>query len=311
MRGVSLNGDRHGGPSRADRGCLENMIMPMATTRRMALRDFRAPVVPLIEPRIRSKRIFRRIFAVFRDVSVDRLVFHPRLLSSVFLSVDCGALLPSIEHREAIILGKTRNSRKKPLLQREGELMNGDRRTFEFRRVCANRIIFVCGGENPMVPWSMESRGISAERAEFLNVASWTNVKSREIYCYTHQQNFCTALLSYVPALRRWARHHQFLLLDNFSDKLLKQTSHRLGFFILRSFSKITIFCFVKKQVNKAWSAARYHHYKHKMRFYKNVIFFQLKYKILRRVVIFKLPIQIAFLILIDLHCFIAFGKSY
>lgn len=52
------------------------------------------------------------------------------LPASVFLSVDCGVLSPSVEHREAIILERTRNSRKKPLLRRGGELMNGgDRRT--------------------------------------------------------------------------------------------------------------------------------------------------------------------------------------
>lgn len=93
----------------------------------------------------------------------------------------------------------------------------------------------------------MESRGISAERAEFLNVASWTNVKSREIYCYTHQQNFCTALLSYVPARRRWVRHHQFLPLDNFSDKLLKQTSHRLGSSFFGRLVGLPFFVFDKK----------------------------------------------------------------
>ena len=92
VREVSFNGDWHGEPSRTDRGCLENMIMPVASTRRIALRDSRASVVPLIESRIRSKRIFRRFFAVFRDVSADRLVFHPRLPASVFLSVDWGAL---------------------------------------------------------------------------------------------------------------------------------------------------------------------------------------------------------------------------
>jgi len=50
------------------------------------------PVDPLIEPRIRTRRIFRRISAVFRGVSAGQLVFHPRLLASVFLSVDYDAL---------------------------------------------------------------------------------------------------------------------------------------------------------------------------------------------------------------------------
>lgn len=57
-------------------------------------------------------------------------------------------------HREAIILERTQNSRKRnSLLRREGELMNGWRSTdsLEFRRVCANRIIFVCGGESLIV----------------------------------------------------------------------------------------------------------------------------------------------------------------
>lgn len=104
----------------------------------------------VVEPRIWSKRIFRTDLRGFSRCISGPTRISSRLPASVFLSVDCAALsrrASSVEHREAIILERTRNSRKKPLLRRGGELMNGaDRRTLEFRRVCANRIIFVCGG---------------------------------------------------------------------------------------------------------------------------------------------------------------------
>jgi len=62
----------------------------------------------------------------------------------------------------------------------------GDRRTLSNSAAFAQIGLFLFAAKSLIVAWSMESRGIFAEHAEFLNVASWTNVKSREKYIVTH-----------------------------------------------------------------------------------------------------------------------------
>lgn len=132
------------------------------------LRDSRPRLDSLIGRWPALKRIFRRIRGFSRHISQPaRISSRP---ASVFLSVDCGALFPSAAG-EAIILGRELGTRKElPSPRKRIDERRRSTRTLEFRRVCANRIIFVCGEKSgPVIDGIPRER---SARAEFLNVAS-------------------------------------------------------------------------------------------------------------------------------------------